>query len=110
MHLDLAFVIRFLLAVLAVYRLAMFTREAGPFGIFTSIRTWLGKRVKDKAGVVIENFDWTLAEVSNCPHCIGVWMAVPFSIIVIWPNTVTDIILIVLALAGLQSYLTGREE
>jgi hypothetical protein len=102
---NLEFIVRFLLAALAVYRVAMFTREDGPFGVFGHIRAALGKRT---AGAKVGGLSWTLAEISNCPHCAGIWLAMLTAPAVICPNNVTDIILILLALAGLQSYLTGR--
>lgn len=110
MTLGAAFAIRFLLAAFSVYRLAyMFTREDGPFGVFESARLWLGKIATNhdpqRGG---RSMAWTLAELFNCPHCLGVWMALLFAPAVIWPSFVTDVILIVLALAGLQSYLTGH--
>jgi hypothetical protein len=101
------FIIRFLLAAFALYRVAMFTREDGPFGIFVSIREALGRRAANDTGHL--GLSWTLAEISNCPHCIGVWLALLFAPAVIWPNSITDGALIILALAGVQSFLTGRE-
>lgn len=108
MKLDAVFVIRFLLAALAVYRLAwMLTREDGPFGLFAKVRAILGRKAsKAKHG----GWAWTLAEVANCPHCLGIWLAILFAPAVIWPSVVTDVILLILALAGLHSYLTGRTE
>lgn len=109
----MTFVIRFILAALAIYRVAMFTREDGPGGVFSIIRVWLGKRaakVTLKTGFELHGFWWSLAEISNCPHCVGVWLALLVAPAVVWPSTVTDIILIILALAGAQSYLTGRGE
>jgi hypothetical protein len=108
-----AFVIRFLLAALALYRVAWFTREDGPFALSLRFRQWLGKLAAAetfKTGFEQHGFFWTLAEVANCPHCIGVWLAIPAALVVIFPSNVTDVILIVLALAGLQSFLTGRSD
>jgi hypothetical protein len=110
MTLGAAFVIRFILAALAVYRVAMFTREDGPFNVFANVRAYLGRQVREIEGGAVHNVNWTLAEISNCPHCIGVWLALLFAPAVIWPSFVTDVILLFLAIAGLQSYLTGREE
>jgi hypothetical protein len=105
---TLAFALRFLLAALALYRVArMFTLEDGPFGLFDRFRLWLGKRAGNSES---HGLAWTLAELFNCPHCIGVWLALLFAPAAIWPSRVGDGILIILALAGLQSYLTGRGE
>ena len=109
MTLDLALIVRFMLAALAVYRVAWFTKDIGPFGIFESIRTYLGKmaaRETYSSGVQRHGPAWTLAELSNCPHCMGVWLALLFAPFVICPNGITDIIIIIFALAGIQSFLT----
>jgi hypothetical protein len=108
MEFNLSFVIRFILAALATYRLAWFTKEDGPFGIFAHVRAWLGKWASKAPGKL--GLSWTLAEIVNCPHCVGVWLALLFAPAMLWPNRITDIIIITLAIAGLQSYLTGRGE
>ena len=109
MIIDQIFVVRFILAGLAVYRLAWFTKEIGPFGIFEGIRNYLGRLAAGEvrpSGVQRHGVAWTLAEISNCPHCIGVWLALLFAPFVVCPSRITDIIIIIFALAGLQSFLT----
>jgi hypothetical protein len=109
MTIDLEFIVRFLLAALAVYRVAWFTKDYGPFGVFESIRTYMGKmaaRETYSSGVQRHGVAWTLAELSNCPHCMGVWLALLFAPFVICPSRMTDIIIIIFALAGIQTYLT----
>lgn len=112
MKLDAAFAIRFLLAVLAVYRVAMFTREDGPFGVFGHIRAFLGKfaYTDTTTGTQKLGLFWTLAEISNCAHCFGIWLSIIVAPLVIWPHAWSDILLAILAIAGLQSFLTGRIE
>jgi hypothetical protein len=103
---DLAFIVRFFLIALAVYRLAwMFTRENGPFALFDKFRMWLGKHATEGKGL-----GWTLAELFNCPHCLGLWLAFLASPAVLWPSRGMDIILMILAIAGLQSLLTDRSD
>ena len=105
---TVTFAIRFLLAALALYRVAMMlTLDDGPFGVFDRMRLWLGKRAADRDS---HGLRWTMAEISNCPHCVGVWLALLFAPMVIWPNKITDIIIIILALSGMQSLMTGRGE
>jgi hypothetical protein len=105
---TLAFAIHFVIAALAVYRLAyMIAMEDGPFAIFSRFRLWLGRNAADRPE---HGIAWTLAELFNCPHCLGIWLAFLFAPAVIWPSMITDVIIIVFALAGLQSYLTGRGE
>jgi len=98
---------RCLLVALAVHRLAwMFTREDGPFGIFDGLRMQLGKRVVEGE----HGLAWTLAELFNCPHCLGLWLAFLLSPAVLWPSKGIDIVLVILAVAGLQSFMTGRND
>lgn len=113
MTLGASFVIRFLLAALSVYRLAWMTKEDGPFGIFLNMRNWLGKMAaRERHASGFETFGpaWTIAEISNCPHCIGVWLAILFAPFVIFPNFYTDMVMIILAISGLQSLFTGRSD
>ena len=109
MTIDLEFIVRFLLAGLAVYRAAWFTKDYGPFGIFEGVRNYLGRLAAGEvqpSGVQRHGVAWTLAELSNCPHCIGVWLALLFAPFIICPNRITDVVIIILALAGIQSFLT----
>jgi len=106
MTFDFAFIVRFFMAALAVYRLAwMFTREDGPFALFDKFRMWLGKHATEGKGL-----GWTLAELFNCPHCLGLWLAFLLSPAVLWPSKGIDIVLVILAVAGLQSFMTGRND
>jgi len=103
---DTAFIVRFFLAALAIYRLAwMLTKEDGPFMLFDKFRKWLGKRVTKDMGL-----GWTLAELFNCPHCLGLWLAILLSPAILWPSRGMDIVLVILAVAGLQSFMTGRND
>jgi len=100
-----AFLVRCVLAAFATFRLSrMFTWEDGPFGIFLRFRGFLGRHVGEtKYGII-----WTLAELFNCPYCLGVWL-VFFMFFFIWrPSTVGDIFLAVFAIAGMQSMLLDR--
>jgi len=106
MIIDAAFVVRFFMAALAIYRLAwMFTREDGPFAIFDRFRIWLGKHATSNKGL-----GWTLAELFNCAHCLGLWLAILASPSILWPSRGMDIVLVILAIAGLQSFMTGRND
>jgi hypothetical protein len=99
---------RCLLVALSVYRLAwMFTKEDGPFNVFERVRCWLGKQAAQKQE---RRLAWTLAELFNCPHCLGLWLAILAAPAILWPSRGTDIILVILAVAGLQSFMTGRSD
>jgi hypothetical protein len=82
----------------------MFTREDGPFGIFDGLRMQLGKRVVEGE----HGLAWSLAEIFNCPRCLGMWLAILFSPVVLWPTRGMDIALVILGIAGLQLFMIGR--
>jgi hypothetical protein len=106
MTFDVAFGIRFILAALAAYRLALLvTKESGPFMMFERLRTWLGQKASGKR---LGGFRWTMAELFSCPHCLGIWLCLLTGTAVVRPVPITDIILTYLAIAGLQSFLTGK--
>jgi len=100
--------IRLFLGIFTVYRLALLlTREDGAFMVFGRIRHSLSVWAADaKTG----GFRWTLAELFHCPHCVGVWIAVPVALISFYPSTLTDILLAIFALAGAQSLMTAISE
>lgn len=117
--------LRLILAVLACYRLArLITRDDGPFFWFKRVRYW----VKDKAFYEAGNrvtittsgdvkFDdrwfgkWhSLAEGLECPYCIGVWVSIPLFLFVIYPMTVSDLFMLLMAISGAQAWLWGMVE
>jgi hypothetical protein len=107
MSFDLTTIVRILLAVAAVYRVAMFAREEGAFGVFANTRALLGRWAsRSQHGGIA----WTLAELSNCPHCAGVWLALLVFPAILWPSIYSDAVILILAIAGLQSYLTHKQE
>ncbi len=94
----------FVIGVLATYRIAeLFALDDGPFDLFKSIREGFGKRAYRNK--LMKNF----ADLFSCPFCIGVWISIIIGIVILyWLNPVTKTILIILALAGGQSFLENR--
>lgn len=86
--------LRFVLAVLACYRLTGLLAhdwEVGPYEILHKIRKAAGSGELGKA----------LA----CPFCLGVWLSVPFGLLVQFPSVIGDFFLLILAVAGGQALL-----
>lgn len=107
--------IRLVLAVLTVYRLAnLFALDVGPFAILERFRHWLGRlAAREVVGLgdarhQVKGWRWSLSELFNCPFCLGLWLAGLVSLLVFFPTTVGDGFLIVLGIAGGQDYLTQR--
>lgn len=99
-------IMRVVLAAFVTFRIArMLTLEDGPLGIFYRLRTELGKKaaVSKQYGVA-----WTAAELFNCPHCLGLWITFFLLPLILIPTVGGDAILVVFAVAGMQSFLQGR--
>jgi uncharacterized protein DUF1360 len=57
---------QFVVAVLGTWRVAhLVAREDGPFDVIVRLRTRAG--------------DSTLGRLMDCPHCVGLWIAMPFA-------------------------------
>ena len=93
----------FLALTLTSFRLAwMFTREEGPFGAFDRWRIYLAGKASKQYSL-----SWTLAELFNCPLCLGVWISGLMTLLYfLLPVIIVKFIIIWLAVAGLQSVLT----
>jgi hypothetical protein len=94
-------VMRFLLVCLATYRVSeLFSLDNGPYDIFLNLRKWLGVRASEGSAT------WrTLADLINCPFCLGIWFALAGVLLLIWHTRYSDLILIWLAIAGVQTFL-----
>lgn len=94
--------LRVVLACLTVYRLSqLFVLDDGPYDMFKQIRSFLGRRANT-------NSTWkTLADLFNCPFCLGVWFAGLAVPTVIYPTLYADIVLLWLGISGLQAFLEG---
>ena len=93
--------IRIIMAALAVFRLAhLVSKEAGPGMVFERARINAGKRAGSSS-----KFWFDIAELLNCPYCLGVWFAALATIAVFSPTKVGDIGLVVFGLAGAQAFL-----
>lgn len=93
--------LRIFLAIFACYRLSqLLVIDNGPFDIFLVIRR--------KAGILAsEDVKWA-KEISNlltCPYCVGMWMSLLLSMFILIPNPAFDFILLILGLAGAQTFL-----
>lgn len=100
--LDIPMSLRFLLAALAVYRLArVVALEEGPFGVFVSLREWAGAHDYGENGQPIT----ALGRLVSCPMCAGVWLAFPAMLAMFKPGVFSTAVITWLAIAGLQTFL-----
>jgi hypothetical protein len=87
---------RFLLAVLAVWRVThLFSKEDGPWDIMSRLRRGLKDRF--------------LGRLLSCFYCLSIWVGVPFALFI--QGTVIERIIVWLALSGaavLLERITGE--
>lgn len=100
--------LRVLLAILAVFRLArMIAYEFGPLMVFEKFRGYMASRA---AGKTTGGWAWSFAELVSCPYCLGLWLSIPAALMVIYPTTPTDIILLIFGISGGQAFLMGVQK
>ena len=99
--------LRIALAALATYRLAqLFTIDDGPHDIFFRLRAWAGVYVYGEDGRPATNWGRLWA----CPYCVGMYAALFLAPFIMWPTRPGDYLLVVLGLAGAQTWLQGARD
>ncbi len=100
-------IIRLLLAVFAVYRLAiLIAKDDGPMFIFKRLRDFTGYKAGAQMLKGKEYGGWvSLNEGLACVFCVGLYMAPLCAALVVYPTVAGDIFLLIFALAGAQSLL-----
>jgi len=99
--------LKILLLSFVVFRLAYFVAyDNAPFGIMKSIRAKLGKLTQTKG--FFGNCYKTIADAIHCVHCSGVWFSFVFTLY-LKPKTITDYLIYVFAIAGIQSFLSFQQ-
>jgi hypothetical protein len=87
-----------IVCALAAFRLAeLLVIDDGPFDMFYNLRGWAHK---PPTGTFIRG---TLAGILGCIYCAGLWMAVLVGFLYISGNSIIQLLLFILAIAGLQS-------
>ncbi len=116
-QLDQLSLIRIVITILAVYRLALlFSRDDGPLFIFKRLRLYIDKKAvleQDKRREEFEENDdrillgpWSnFDEGVFCPICVGVNMSALCIALLFLPTIPGDIFLGVFGLAGGQAFL-----
>jgi len=89
-----------IVCALAAFRLAeMVVIDDGPFDAFFYLRGWANK---PPTGTV---FRGMMAGLLGCIYCAGFWMAILVGLLFFTQNSICQLILFILATAGLQSIL-----
>jgi len=97
--------LRVVLAIAAIYRVAQYIYlDDGPFDLLFKLRDRLGTYDLDDEGLSKTGVGRWFA----CYHCIAKYLAVPAGLAVMFPATWSDMILMVLGIAGLASIVGMR--
>jgi len=104
-------ILRIPLAILAVFRVTeLMVYDDGPFGVFLRFRHFLAdlstsSRARNSG---IRTVSTELADWVHCPFCVGVWISVVFAVLILIPSIPGDVIILILGLAGGQSFLQQK--
>lgn len=94
--------LRLVLAAFALFRLAeLFAIDEGPGEVFLRLRIVLGVYDRTENGRARTG----LGRLFGCPYCLGVWCALPVLALVLVPTGLGDVVLLWLALCGMQALL-----
>ena len=90
-----------LVAILATYRVAQFiVYDDAPFGLMNKARSYLGRKA---SGAKKYGAWWSLAELINCPFCVGLWVSLLVILFIFGVHWYS--VLYWLAIAGGQAWL-----
>jgi hypothetical protein len=91
---------RIILAVFSVYRIAHFViLDDGPFDVIFNLRDKLGVYDIEEDG----NSKTMTGRFLQCFHCVAKYIAIPIGLLVAFPSTYGDVVLIILGIMGLAS-------
>jgi hypothetical protein len=94
--------LRVILGALAVYRLAQFvTLDDGPSDFMFEIRDKFGRYDLGDDNQPVTG----IGRFLSCIHCVIKWLAIPITLLIAFPTTWGDVILLVVGLAGAASVL-----
>lgn len=104
MTIDLLWLI---IAIFAIYRLAILVAEDnGPGFVFKHLRSFIDNQALKQQNKGSEYGPWISAnEGIHCSFCVGIWMAILCTILLIYSTMLGDIFLLIFGLAGAQSFL-----
>lgn len=93
-----------ILLAFATFRLGwLFARDAGPFALLDKWRDLLAGRAADSGH---QGWAWSFHELFDCPLCLGMWLSALLLFLALLPVIAIKLIVLWLAVAGLQSFLS----
>jgi len=100
-----------ILYAFAAYRLTeLVVVDIGPFGMFEKFRAFIGRKAANDNSLRSgkRTVSTELAELVNCPFCLGVWVSAVLTVLYLVLPVIGDPVALVFGLAGVQSALQQR--
>jgi hypothetical protein len=101
-------ILRLILAALACFRLAqLVTLDKGPFLIFERLRIQVEQYIATSPGRQQSYFWRSVADGTSCPYCLGFYVGLLCTLLVLFPTYPGDLFLLWFGIIGLQAFLQG---
>lgn len=108
MNPDILFLLRLILAALTCFRLAqLITLDKGPLLIFERLRQRIEIYVAATESRRKSYFWKSVADGASCPYCLGFYLSLLCTLLVLLPSQVGDWLLLWFGVMGLQAFLQG---
>ena len=105
---EISPLLRLLLAALTCFRLAqLVTLDKGPFLIFERLRQRTEIYVAATERRRRSDFWKSVADGVSCPYCMGFYLSLFCTFLVLWPSQAGDWFLLWFGIMGLQAFLQG---
>lgn len=104
MEIDL---LRLILATLTCFRLAqLIALDNGPLFIFQRFRMTIEQFIATRGKQ--QSYLWrSIADGLSCPYCLGFYLSLLCSLLVLFPSQVGDLFLLWFGVMGMQAFLQG---
>lgn len=105
---EITFLLRLVLASLACFRLAqLVTLDKGPFLIFERLRLRIEWYIA-LSDTRRQSYFWkSVADGLSCPYCLGFYLSLLCSLLVLFPTYGGDLFLLWFGIMGMQAFLQG---
>jgi hypothetical protein len=108
MNPDTLFILRLILAALTCFRLAqLITWDKGPFLIFERLRLRVENHIAANEARKQSYFWRSVADGVSCPYCLGFYVGLLCTGLVIFPSFWGDLFLLWFGIIGLQAFMQG---
>lgn len=108
MNTDTLFILRLILAALTCFRLAqLITLDKGPLLIFERLRLQIESYIAASEERRQSAFWRSVADGLSCPYCLGFYIGLVCTLLVLMPTLAGDLFLLWFGIIGAQAFLQG---